>query len=122
MTQLSKLCYTRRFDSDLERRVKPATLSIYKKALAKLPLFLDECHLRPEGAESWDEALVWCKQSRAISRGNFAFAVATVEFSFPRFKRQMIVSHAVLEGMQVSMPSVKVPMTNGKQQVVSKST
>ena len=112
MTQLSKLCCTRRFDPDLERRVKPATLSIYKKALAKLFLFLDECHLRPEGAESWDEALICYKQSRAISRGNFTFAVAAVEFFFPRFKRQMIVSRAVLEGMQVSKPSVhKVPMT-----------
>ena len=113
MVQFSKLCCgQRRFDPDLARRVKPVILEIYSKALAKLLEYLDECCLSPVGAESWDEALIQYKQDRALTKSNFTYAVVAVEFFFPRFKRQLVVSRAVLEGMQVHRPAKhKVPMT-----------
>ena len=113
MNQFNKLCCgRRRYDPDLARRVKPVTLEIYTKALAKLLEYLDECRLSPVGAESLDEALTHYKQDRALTKSNFIDAVAEVEFFCPRFKRQLVVSRAVLEGMQVHRPAKhKVPMT-----------
>jgi integrase len=104
-------CYRRRLDPHFEKRVKPKTLEIYQKHLREFTTWVGENELSPDGAEAWDEALVEFKNAAFLSRSKFGMTIAAVEFFYPRFKRQLVYSHAVSQGLTAASPiQHKVPM------------
>jgi hypothetical protein len=51
------------------------------------------------------------KNAACLSRSKFSMTIAAVEFFFPRFKRQLVYSHAVSQGLTAASPiQHKVPM------------
>jgi integrase len=104
-------CIRRRPDPHFEKRVKPKTLEVYKHHLQEFSSWLKANELSPTGAESWDEALVDYKNAACLSRSKFSMTIAAVEFFFPRFKKQLVYSHAVSLGLTAASEiKHKVPM------------
>jgi integrase len=101
----------RRVDPHFEQRVKPKTLEVYKKHLQEFTSWLDSINHSPSGAESWDDALVDYKNATCLSRSKLSMTLAAIEFFFPRFKRQLVYSRAVSQGLTAASPiKHKVPM------------
>jgi integrase len=109
---ISKLCCVRRkADVHFDQRVKPKTLEVYKKHLHEFTQWLESLEISPTGAEAWDDALVDFKNDACLSRSKLSTTIAAVEFFFPRFKRQLVYSRAVSQGLTAASPiKHKVPM------------
>ena len=74
----------------------------YRRALLPFVAFLVERDFVPHGAEQWDDLLVeWRNDTRPL-KSNFEACVAAIEFVFPRFRRHLSWSHAVIAGWAVA--------------------
>ena len=114
MAAFSKLCCLRRPESFRLYRVKPITVTIYKKALADFVAWLEQVNLVPAGVAEWDDAVVlFCREQR-WSAGKMHQLINGLELCFPRFKRQFSVARAEADGLQALTPiEHKIPMTRG---------
>ena len=74
----------------------------------------------PSEVEEWDDLLVEYKNSAKIGRPAFEQLVASVEHVFPRFRRRLMWSHAVLQGWHIAT-AVKhaVPLGQGPAALVA---
>ena len=87
MAAFSKLCCLRRPESFRLYRVKPITVTIYKKALAEFVAWLEQVNLVPAGVAEWDDAVVLFCRERKWSAGKMHQLINGLELCFPRFKR-----------------------------------
>ena len=83
----------RKLDSTSIEKVKPHTLTAYRAAAAKFVTYLDEHGFVPNGPEEWDDLLVEYKNDAQLTKCNFEYVVAAVEFVFPRLRRRLAWSH-----------------------------
>eukprot|EP00959_Pyramimonas_sp_CCMP1952_P216122 4520439-Pyramimonas_sp.AAC.1 len=84
----------RKLDSTSVEKVKPHTMAACLAAALKFATYLGENGLVPDGPEQWDDLLVECKNDMQMTKCNFEYAVAAVEFLFPRLRRKLTWSHS----------------------------
>ena len=103
-----------RLDEQQIAKVDPITITRYRKVASLFALWCFSVSIYPEDSESWDMALVEYKNSVDISKANFETLVATLEFVFPRYRRQFLWAKSILKGWNVShVTRHTVPMTRG---------
>ncbi|CAK0903818.1 unnamed protein product, partial [Prorocentrum cordatum] len=100
---------SRKLDSTSVEKVKPHTLAAYRAAAMKFVTYLDERGFVPDGPEQWDDLLVEYKNDMQMTKCNFEYAVAAVEFVFPRLRRKLTWSHSVIDAWRVSAEVKRAP-------------
>ncbi|CAK0851604.1 unnamed protein product, partial [Prorocentrum cordatum] len=93
---------SRKLDSTSVEKVKPHTLAAYRAAAMKFVTYLDEHGFVPDGPEQRDDLLVEYKNDMQMTKCKFEYAVAAVEFVFPRLRRKLTWSHSVIDAWRVS--------------------
>ena len=88
----------------------PTTLALYKASAARFTIWATQHRCAPSSAEEWDDLLIEFKNDPEIaetglSRAQFSYLVAAVEFFFPRMKGGLRWSRAALAGWHVALPT-----------------
>ena len=92
----------RRLDATSLEKVKPHTLVTYRAAALKFVNWLELNGFVPCGPEQWDDLLVEYKNDTQLTKCKFEYAVAAVEFVFPRLRRKLAWSHSIIESWRVA--------------------
>jgi hypothetical protein len=92
----------RRLDPHQLDKVKPLTLSIYRKTILPFVLWLQQHKFAPATGDEMDDLIIEYKNELALSKANFELLIAAVEFVLPRFKGSLAWCRAVSKGWSVS--------------------
>ena len=92
----------RKLDSTSLEKVKPQTLATYRAAALKFVNWLEENGYVPDGPEQWGDLLVEYKNDAQLTKCNFEYVVAAVEFVFPRLRRRLAWSHSVIDAWRTA--------------------
>jgi len=111
----------RSVDAIQEERVTERTRETYRVHAARFTRWALEMELHPATAEDWDDLLVEYKHSHEkLTRSEFAYTTAAVEFFFPRLRGELRWTHSLLSGWTIHHATKHtVPLGKGPAKLIA---
>ena len=92
---------SRRLDPDIEGRIRPATLLLYRDMANRFCQGLDQLNLNPTNEGEWDDIIVEYKNEVSLRYCEMARLVAGVEYFFPRYRGKLLWARSTLSAMAI---------------------
>ena len=105
MNSLGSNTGPRALDPHVCLRISSETLAAYRLAASRFCAWCDLHNFNPIHAEEWDDLLIDYKNSARLTKSQFAYVIAAVEFMFPRFKGHLCWCYSARKGWDIANPT-----------------